>query len=616
LRIGRRSTNGAGSKEPGGLKPETVWLLPVVAPVVLAGTVVTALALGSLATRQASTTGIVGALVLFAAATAAEAYPVPIEGVSAGGVSLAASFLVGAALIYDWHTAVLLSLCVRGMIEVVQRRPLMKIAYNSAVFALSGGAAGAAALVTGGSGRSIPWLLVSVATASLAFYSVNVPLVAIVVARATRSKALEIVHQSVRWTAVPFAIMASISLILSVLWDRSPILAAALAGPLVAVGLYQRSVHGALEAMRLAKTDPLTGLGNHRAFQEALGTALQRAQPLALCLIDVDGFKLINDRHGHQAGDHVLVQLASHLRSDGEAFRLGGDEFAIVLLGASGEESREIAQKLIDRIESLRHDWGGSVTVSAGLSLAPDHADEPDRLFAAADTALYQAKRRGRNQVQTFDPRVAVLAQARSEALRAERLHAAWGLVDLVDTADGLRDEHVYGDGHSQRVSELAARLAIRCGITDDQIELVRLAARLHDLGKLAVPVEILRKPGSLLEREWQVLEEHPETGKQILSAIGAGAIADWVLHHHERWDGRGYPSGLVGDEIPLAARIIFVADAFDAMTSGRPYRKARTEAEAVVELELYAGTQFDPGVVAALLAELAERRLDERLTA
>ena len=609
-------SSSATAPPPGGVSAETARLLPVVVPIVLTGTVATAFALASLATRNPSTSGIVGALVLLAAATAAEAYPVPIEGISAGGVSLAASFLVGAALIYDWHTAVLISLAARCAIELAQRRPLIKVAYNGAVFALSGAAAGGVALAAG-SRHSTGGLLLTVAVAALAFYSVNVPLVAVIVARATRTSFVEVARQSIRWTAVPFVIMASISLMLEILWERSPVLAAALAGPLVAVGLYQRSVHGALEAMRLAKTDPLTGLGNHRAFHESLaGLVDHRRGAFALCLLDADGFKQINDRHGHQAGDEVLVLLASHIRADGQAFRLGGDEFGIVLPDATADEARQIVNAVIARIGGQPHAWGGFVTVSAGVAIFPAHGDDPDRLFASADAALYQAKRFGRNQVHVFDPRIAVLSEARRTAVDAHRLDAAWGLAELMDTADGLREDDDPSGGHSLRVSSLAARLATRCGLEPAEVELVRLAARLHDLGKLAVPEEILRKPDNLETRDWQVLEEHPETARRILAALGAGAIADWVLHHHERWDGTGYPTGMAGTEIPLPARIIFVADAYDAITSGRPYRPARSESDALAELRSCAGSQFDPAVVAALTAELADEHRDERLSA
>jgi putative nucleotidyltransferase with HDIG domain len=171
----------------------------------------------------------------------------------------------------------------------------------------------------------------------------------------------------------------------------------------------------------------------------------------------------------------------------------------------------------------------------------------------------------------------------------------------------------VYTGSHSQRVADLAARTARRLGLADEEIELTRLAASLHDLGKLAIPEEILRKPGPLTEPERMVLERHPQIGFRMLESLGVDPVADWVLHHHERWDGSGYPDGLLGDRIPLGARIIFVADAYDAMTSERVYRRRVAPEQAVAELERCAGSQFDPEIVAALADELA---LEETPTA
>jgi HD-GYP domain-containing protein (c-di-GMP phosphodiesterase class II) len=162
-------------------------------------------------------------------------------------------------------------------------------------------------------------------------------------------------------------------------------------------------------------------------------------------------------------------------------------------------------------------------------------------------------------------------------------------------------------------VADLAARVAARLGLDQEQIELARLAGSLHDLGKLAIPEEILRKPGPLTGPERLVLERHPQIGFRMLDSLGIEPVADWILHHHERWDGRGYPDRLPGNEIPLGARIIFVVDAYDAMTSDRVYRGRLTQMDALIELERCAGTQFDPSVVAALAEEL-ELEAEDRL--
>jgi putative nucleotidyltransferase with HDIG domain len=183
---------------------------------------------------------------------------------------------------------------------------------------------------------------------------------------------------------------------------------------------------------------------------------------------------------------------------------------------------------------------------------------------------------------------------------RAARYRAAASLAKAVDARDA------YTGSHSERVGELAARIATKMGADAEQVELIRLAGSLHDLGKLAIPEEILRKPAPLTDAERMVLERHPQIGYRMLESLGVDPVAEWVLHHHERWDGAGYPDGVFGERIPLGARIIFVADAFDAMTSDRVYRRRLTTEAALAELERCAGTQFDPEVVAAFAEELA----------
>src|SRR5439155_27383646 len=180
------------------------------------------------------------------------------------------------------------------------------------------------------------------------------------------------------WTIVPFTLMASTALMLVVLWQRTPYLMAALVGPLVAISLYQRSSHQALNAIRLALTDPLTGLGNHRHFHERLQRELAAAEDerglVSLCFLDIDDFKQINDQYGHPAGDRVLSQVAARLRQGGEAFRLGGDEFAVLLPGYQGHAALTAGESIVDRIATLDFGHMGAITVSAGIALAPEHA--------------------------------------------------------------------------------------------------------------------------------------------------------------------------------------------------------------------------------------------------
>jgi putative nucleotidyltransferase with HDIG domain len=230
-----------------------------------------------------------------------------------------------------------------------------------------------------------------------------------------------------------------------------------------------------------------------------------------------------------------------------------------------------------------------------------------DELIRLADSALYWAKEHGKNRVRLYRPDVVELAELKRLAAgpdRAARYRAAASLAKAVDARDA------YTGSHSERVSELAARVATKLGLDAEQVELTRLAGSLHDLGKLAIPEEILRKPGELTDSERLVLERHPQIGFRMLDSLGVDPVADVVLHHHERWDGAGYPDGMYGEEIPLGARIIFVADAFDAMTSDRVYRPKRSADEALAELRRCAGTQFDPGIVDAFAEEVDEARL------
>ena len=292
----RSAESASGQAKPGALiTRETARLLPLVGPVALSGYAALAAAALVFAASLPTVAVLGGVLALAVAAVFVEAHPVPIEGVSSEGISLAAVFIVGAAVIYGWAPAVIVGFVAMATIELVQRRhSAIRLLYNSSVYALGGAAAGAAASV-GAHDTGVVGLFLEVIVASLAFYAVNFVLIAGIISRWAREPFLPLVRKSLYWTAVPFSIMASVSLMLAVLWERSPLLATALVGPLVAVGLYQRSVYSALKAMRLALTDPLTGLGNHRHFHERLQRDLDKAQtegfPLTLCLLDIDNFK-------------------------------------------------------------------------------------------------------------------------------------------------------------------------------------------------------------------------------------------------------------------------------------------------------------------------------------
>jgi diguanylate cyclase (GGDEF)-like protein/putative nucleotidyltransferase with HDIG domain len=579
-------------------------LLAVLVPVWMTGFAVATAAAVTFASSERRPTVLFGVAVLLVVSMLAERYPVPLEGVDVGGVSLGIVFGVSAVVLFGWAAGVIVCFLAPGVIHLIEHRPPVRVAYNAASYALGAAAGGAAVTVIDPSTSF--GLLAAVTLAFAAQYFVNVVLVSGVLAVSTARSFLGLARANVAATLVPCALMASAVLMLVVLWQRSPAFSGALIGPLLAIALYQRSTYREMRAMKLALTDPLTGLGNHRHFHERLQRELLDAQDrgtaLTLCLIDIDDFKGINDRFGHPTGDRVLSQLASRLRQGGEAFRLGGDEFALLLPGQNAAGAFAAAKAVVGRLSGPAVEPVGRLTVSAGVATFPSQGVARDELIRLADSALYWAKEHGKNQVRVYRPDVVELAELKRLAAgpdRAARFRAAASLARAVDERDA------YTGHHSQRVADLAARLAERLGADDEQVELTRVAASLHDLGKLAIPEEILRKPGPLTEPERLILQRHPQIGFQMLESLGVDPIADWVRHHHERWDGRGYPDGLPGEEIPLGARIIFVADAFDAMTSDRVYRARLSEIEAVEELERNAGTQFDPGVVAALAEEL-----------
>jgi len=580
-------------------------LTALILPVCLAGLGVLIAAGYAFATTAHTGRELIGLAALTAAATLAERFPVPINAETGGGVlSLTFVFAVAAIVLFGWAPGALLLLTATSLVQLAQHRPLQRIAFNVAVLALVALAAGA--LIAPIHGHGVGALVARVVLAATADNVVNIVLISAAIALSSGQPYLQLMRTHVRATIVPFAFMASAALMLVVLWERAPVLSVALVGPLLAIALYQRSTHRALRAMRLALTDPLTGLGNHRHFHERLQRELlsaeEQARPLTLCFVDIDDFKKINDRYGHPSGDRVLSQVATRLRQGGEAYRLGGDEFALLFVDHDEGMALAAANSIVERIATVDFDHIGTVTVSAGLATFPMQGHGRDELIRLADSALYWAKEHGKNRVRLYRPEVVELSELKRLAAgpdKAARYRAAASLAKAVDARD------TYTGSHSERVGELSAKVATRLGLGAEQVELTRLAGSLHDLGKLAIPEEILRKPGTLTDSERLVLERHPQIGFRMLDSLGVDPVADLVLHHHERWDGAGYPDGLRGEEIPLGARIIFVTDAYDAMTSDRIYRPKLSSQQALAELERCAATQFDPGIVAAFVEEL-----------
>jgi diguanylate cyclase (GGDEF)-like protein len=579
-----------------------------VAPVILAGAAAIGAAVVTYVRADHTTGALVSVACLFAVMVLVERFPVPVEGIDAGGVTLGLVLAVATIVLFGWQAGLFVAAGGATVTHLLGHRPPLRIAYNGAMFSLAAAITGLALRAI--HGDSLLALVGRVALCAFLYnWVVNLALISAVIAASSRKPFLRVAWGTARQTTAPFALMSSAALMLVVMWQRSPALSVALVGPLLAIALYQRSTFAALKAMQLALTDPLTGLGNHRHFHERLQRELASAEEtgatLSLCLVDIDDFKSVNDHHGHPVGDRVLGQVASRLRQGGESFRLGGDEFAVLLPGLDERSAVSVARSIVERVSAAQIEHVGNVTVSAGVATYPIQGAGRDELIRLADSALYWAKEDGKNRARTYESTQIELRHLQQLAEipdRTARYRAAAALAKAVDARDA------YTGSHSERVGDLAARISRRLGLDDAQIELTRLAASLHDLGKLAIPEEILRKPSALNDSERLVLQRHPQVGHRMLESLGVEPIADWVLHHHERWDGDGYPHRLRGDEIPLGARIIFVADAFDAMTSERVYRRPFSQREALEEIERCAGSQFDPLIVDAFREEIGLR--------
>jgi two-component system cell cycle response regulator len=342
-----------------------------------------------------------------------------------------------------------------------------------------------------------------------------------------------------------------------------------------------------------ALTDGLTGLRNRRALMLDLDRVLagEPPEPVVLGVFDLDGFKQYNDAFGHPAGDALLARLGAALQravtGSGRAYRLGGDEFCIIASAADGDVAARIADAgaaLTERGEAF------AVGCSYGSVLVPDEADSAATALKLADQRMYAHKQGGRPSAvsQSKD----VLRQALSE-------------------------RHPDIEPHVSEVAEIADAVARRLGLADADVAEVRLAAELHDVGKVAIPEIILYKAGPLDETEWAYMRRHTIIGERIVAAAPAlASVARIVRSSHERVDGAGYPDGLSGSEIPLAARIVFASDAFAAMTSDRPYSRAIPASDALAELRRCAGSQFDPMVVEAVCGIVDERELSRLETA
>jgi two-component system cell cycle response regulator len=391
-------------------------------------------------------------------------------------------------------------------------------------------------------------------------------------------------HRALISAPIAFALLSLMVLVAGSLMDVSlpavGLASGALLSVLARLALTFRAHQAVLERTRNeASTDPLTGLGNRRALATALHDRLEDPEPapLILALFDLDGFKTYNDTFGHAAGDALLQRLATALRAvltaPASAYRMGGDEFCALLPGGDGGEA------LLRAVSAVLSDRGDGFEISASLGSVrlPDETGEFDEALRLADQRMYADKHGGRTATAAHEVKQALLSAL------AQRDP------DLCD--------------HVDDVGRLASAVAVELGCSAPLVERVRIAAELHDIGKMAIPEAILAKPGPLSEGEWTLMRQHTITGERIIASSPAlSDVAPLVRSSHEHWDGSGYPDRLAGEAIPQGSRIIAVCDSYHAMTSDRAYRRAISTAAACAELRAGADTQFDPEVVEAFL--------------
>jgi diguanylate cyclase (GGDEF)-like protein len=381
-------------------------------------------------------------------------------------------------------------------------------------------------------------------------------------------------------------VTVSLSLLVFDHWDRIPGSAVMLAAAAVALAALRMvtMVRTTLASSRHeALTDALTGMKNRRSLKRDLDRALEGAEAgdrYVFAMFDLNGFKRYNDTFGHLAGDALLSRLGgrlAHAAEPGGAYRLGGDEFCVLLPEGPNTED------WLARTDAALTERGEGFTISAarGSAVIPAEADEPEEVMHLADRRMYAVKLGGRGDGDhTVEALIRALHEAKPEM-----------------------------EAHPAAVAQLAREVSRRLGLTPEERDEVVRAAKLHDVGKMAIPDAILNKPGPLDDDDWAYVRQHTVIGERIVAAAPPlGPVARLVRSSHERWDGDGYPDGLAGESIPRGARIVFACSSFNAMTRERPYAAARTPEQALAELRRCSGTQFDPEVVVAVTAVVEER--------
>jgi diguanylate cyclase (GGDEF)-like protein len=400
---------------------------------------------------------------------------------------------------------------------------------------------------------------------------------------------------------------------------RNMVLVTVSAGLIAAFVLYLvfRSAQGRITRQTRALVealdrDTLTGTLNHGALVDRVAAGIERARAdqvaIGVALIDIDNFRSLNETYGHDAGDQALLTVVDVLREslpeDVEFGRYGPDEFLLVAPAGSVHTMIDVLERmrsiLVDRSLQFETSERLPLTVSAGVCLFPDHADSVTALMTAMALTLQEAKASGGDAVR-------VAGRSTEPELETRTFDVFQGLIFAVDTKDR------YTKQHSEDVARYSVFLAQRLGLADEVVATIRVAGLLHDVGKIGIPDGILRKPGKLTAEEYAIVKQHVALGDMIVRDLpDIDVVRAGVRHHHERWDGGGYLDGLQGEAIPHLARILAVADAYSAMTTTRPYRKALTPSEALARVAQAAGSQLDPELAMTFVKAMRRRFADE----
>lgn len=337
------------------------------------------------------------------------------------------------------------------------------------------------------------------------------------------------------------------------------------------------------EVLQLSYHDQLTGVYNRRYYEQEIQKCTKKKHSsLTLVMADVNGLKLTNDAFGHKEGDILLVKIANILQSECRendvVARIGGDEFVLLLPDTNQKEASRIVERIYKTIEKEKTD-NAILSVSIGFAVKQDDSDDMNEVFMKAEDDMYRHK------------------LSESSSMRSKTIEIIM---------NSLFEKNNREVQHSKRVSEISEEIAINLKFNKEEIKKIRIAGLMHDIGKIGIPDNILNKVGKLNTDEWSDIKRHSEVGYRILSSVNEfSEVAEYVLEHHERWDGKGYPKGLKEKEISLQARIIAVADAYDAMTSNRTYRNSLSDEDAVIEIKKHSGYQFDPVITKVFIEKV-----------